>query len=94
MLTSVDLVSLDNYEQLDYMPFDPTQKRTEGTVKEIATGRVFKTTKGAPHIILRLVEDARVQEACNMKVNDLGKRGIRCLAVARTVDEGEWGCRV
>ena len=30
VLTAVDMKSLDGVEQLDYMPFDPTTKRTEG----------------------------------------------------------------
>ena len=29
-LSAVDLRSLDSIEQLDYMPFDPVLKRTEG----------------------------------------------------------------
>ena len=41
--------------QIDFMPFDPTIKRTEGTLRT-ADGKTFKTTKGAPHIILKLVE--------------------------------------
>merc|ERR1719218_48692 len=48
-LNSVDMPSMSAVEQLAYMPFDPIVKRTEGTVKEIATGKVYKTTKGAPH---------------------------------------------
>lgn len=49
VLGSVDLPSLDNYEMLDYMPFDPIEKRTEGTIKG-PDGEVFRTTKGAPHV--------------------------------------------
>lgn len=37
-----DLHRLDVYEQVDYMPFDPTIKRTEGTVRHKETGEVFK----------------------------------------------------
>ena len=55
VLTSADLTQLDGYEQVDFMPFDPTVKRTEGTLRG-PDGKVFKTTKGAPHIILKLVE--------------------------------------
>ena len=32
--------------------------RTEGTVKDRVTGVVFKTTKGAPHVILQLVHNS------------------------------------
>jgi H+-transporting ATPase len=55
VLTSADLLALDVYEQIDFMPFDPTIKRTEGTLRG-PDGKVFKTTKGAPHIILKLIE--------------------------------------
>lgn len=41
--------SLDLVEQTAYMPFDPIVKRTEGTLRETATGKVFKTTKGGKH---------------------------------------------
>ena len=32
--------------------------RTEGTVRDQVTGAVFKVTKGAPHVILKLVQKA------------------------------------
>jgi hypothetical protein len=31
--------------------------RTEGTVTDRVTGVTFKTTKGAPHVILKLVHN-------------------------------------
>ena len=33
-MNAVDLPSLDSVQQLEYMPFDPIVKRTEGTVRE------------------------------------------------------------
>ena len=50
----VPVGSLDLVEQTAYMPFDPIVKRTEGTVKEVATGKVFKTTKGGEDQLLPL----------------------------------------
>ena len=47
--------SFPQVEQLEYMPFDPIVKRTEGTIKDLATGKTYKTTKGAPHVLLKLV---------------------------------------
>jgi H+-transporting ATPase len=75
-------------DQLNYLPFDPIVKRTEGTVKDTKTGEVFKTTKGAPHVLLKLLkgeEAEHVHHACENDVKSLGARGIRCLAVTRTV---------
>lgn len=90
VLSQADLKSLDSVEQLDYMPFDPIVKRTEGTVKDKKTGKTFKTTKGAPHVLLKLITDEKVIHKCEHDVTSFGARGIRCLAVARTDDNGEW----
>lgn len=51
----VDMASLDEVEQVAYMPFDPVVKRTEGTLRGKGSTQQFKTTKGAPHVILTLV---------------------------------------
>jgi len=90
VLGQADLKSLDSVEQLDYMPFDPVVKRTEGTVKDKKTGKNFKTTKGAPHVLLKLIHDEKIIHKCEHDVTSFGARGIRCLAVARTDDNGEW----
>jgi len=93
-LNAVDLASLENMEQLAYMPFDPVVKRTEGTVKDTTTGKVYKTTKGAPHVLLKLVLESgpndAVVEAVERDVHRFGLRGIRSMAVARTNDDGKW----
>ncbi len=97
-LTAVDLPSLDVIEQLSYMPFDPIVKRTEGTVRDLTNGKEFKTSKGAPHIILKLVigsmqSKSAIDELTTAVENDvsaLGLRGIRSLAVAKTNDDGKW----
>ena len=98
VLNAVDMPSMDAVEQSAYMPFDPIVKRTEGTIKEIATGKTYKTTKGAPHVILNIVKSTSKDEAAFAALNKdvetyvftLGSRGIRSLAVAKTNDNGEW----
>lgn len=89
-LSAVDMGSLDLVEQLDYMPFDPIVKRTEGTVRDRKTGKVFKTSKGAPHVISALVGDSGIDMKVERDVHLLGQRGIRSLAVAKTNDKGKW----
>jgi H+-transporting ATPase len=91
ILGNVKMELLDNFEQTDYMPFDPEVKRTEGTVKDLKTGEVFKTSKGAPHIILRLLGSGheKTQNSVERDVARLGEKGIRTLAVARTVSGTE-----
>merc|ERR1719156_84981 len=95
----VDLKSMECIEQLDYLPFDPIIKRTEGTVKDnskkINGGNSFKTSKGAPQVLLKLVEsaggcDAAMKKTIEKDVTDLGKRGIRAIAVAKTDESGVW----
>jgi H+-transporting ATPase len=90
VLGSADLDSLDTVEQLDYMPFDPVLKRTEGTIRDLRTGEVFKVTKGAPHVLEKLVSDHVVHTLVDRDIKTLGEKGIRCLAVAKTNASGEW----
>jgi len=94
VLSQADLPSLSNVVQTDFMPFDPIHKRTEGTIREtLSNGRVveYKTTKGAPHVIAHLCEqDTSVVDRCEKDVHDMGERGIRALAVAKTDETGSW----
>mmetsp|Transcript_39283 Transcript_39283/g.111218 ORF Transcript_39283/g.111218 Transcript_39283/m.111218 type:complete len:1040 (+) Transcript_39283:189-3308(+) len=92
VLTSADLSSLNGVQMLDHVPFDPTVKRTESTVKD-TNGEVIKVSKGAPNILIKLLQGSRlsdVEARLNAQVEALAMRGIRCLAVARTNSEGEW----
>merc|ERR1719345_687089 len=95
----VDLKSMECIEQLDYLPFDPIIKRTEGTVKDksgkINNGAKFKTSKGAPQVLLKLVHEAggcddALKKNITNDVTQLGKRGIRAIAVAKTDERGVW----
>ncbi|GFR41408.1 hypothetical protein Agub_g2091 [Astrephomene gubernaculifera] len=85
VLGSADLSALNDYQQLEYMPFDARFKRTESTIKA-PDGRVFKVTKGAPHVILALLPrtDYAIIQAVEAHVRALGQRGIRALAVAKS----------
>merc|ERR1711988_1166073 len=89
----VDLKSMECMEQLDYLPFDPIIKRTEGTVidtsKKIDGGKKFKTSKGAPQVLLKLIKksggcDEALAKKIEADVTELGKRGIRAISVAKT----------
>ena len=51
---------------------------------------VYKCSKGAPHIILRLGGDHAITEVVEKDVAVLGNRGVRCLAVAKTDANGKW----
>jgi H+-transporting ATPase len=90
ILSHADIKSLGNVEQTDFMPFDPTVKRTEGTIRDLVTGQDYKTTKGAPHVIMMLSNNEVVNKKCEADVTSFGLRGVRCLAVAKTDQEGKW----
>ncbi len=47
------------------MPFDPMVKRTEGTIEE--KGVTYKTTKGAPHVLLKLCDNHEVSFRASLK---------------------------
>mmetsp|Transcript_25348 Transcript_25348/g.42480 ORF Transcript_25348/g.42480 Transcript_25348/m.42480 type:complete len:914 (+) Transcript_25348:267-3008(+) len=84
VLNAIDLTPLDAYQQPEFMPFDPTIKRTEATLIG-PDGTSFKVTKGAPHVLLLMAHNH--DQICNeveSKVLELAKRGIRSLAVAKT----------
>jgi H+-transporting ATPase len=48
-------------------------QRTEGTVTDNKTGKTFKTTKGAPHVLLKLVNNPEVHKRCEADVEALGR---------------------
>ncbi|PSC73000.1 p-type h+-atpase isoform C [Micractinium conductrix] len=86
VLGAVDLPGLDKYTLIDHSPFDPTIKRTEGHLRA-PDGSEFKTTKGAPQIIAKLCgaeDNPEMKMRVEAEVANLGSRGIRSLAVART----------
>jgi H+-transporting ATPase len=85
-----DKDSLKAYDVVHFQPFDPVHKRTEATVKG-KDGKTFKTTKGAPQVILALSANAgQVKDAVNKAVDEFAARGFRSLGVARADQEGKW----
>ena len=79
------------FEQPDYVPFDPSVKRTEATLRPTNGDPEFRCTKGAPHIILQMAHNHdEIAEEVNQKIEDLAQRGTRALGVARTDAEGKW----
>lgn len=71
-----------DYEQLHFVPFDARVKRTEGTVRCKSTGSIFSVVKGAPHVIEKLASNHNVGHQMDKDVKDLGKEGIRAMAIA------------
>jgi len=73
-----------------FHPFDPVAKRTEASV-ENQQGDQFKVSKGAPQVILSLVENKEsIGPEVDQQVNLFAAHGYRALGVARTDSEGKW----
>ncbi len=80
----------DAHRATHFQPFDPVHKRTEATVTA-PDGRSFKTTKGAPQVVLALaVNAAEVQAGVDEAVQRFASKGFRSLGVARTDQGGAW----
>ncbi|RUP43094.1 plasma-membrane proton-efflux P-type ATPase [Jimgerdemannia flammicorona] len=80
--TREDQHSVPGFKVTSFLPFNPATKMTQATVANLQTQDVFKVAKGAPQVIIRLVggDDDAVRA-----VNNLARRGLRALGVARTV---------
>ena len=81
---------LKTYQILRFQPFDPVNKRTEATVKS-PDNRTFKTTKGAPQVILALDPGAdKIRSRVDEAIGEFAHRGFRSLGVARTDNDNQW----
>jgi len=83
---------LSQYQIIDRVPFDPTIKRTESTVK-MPDGSIVKISKGAIRVMLDLVknkvremseEEANEIERVNSNTKAYAARGFRCILVCVT----------
>lgn len=91
VLGAANLEECDNYEQLEFSPFDPTTKRTAATLRDKRSGETFSITKGAPHILLEMLYNKNeINDEVVDFIDDLASRGIRCLSVAKTDQQGRW----
>ncbi|KAI9488988.1 plasma-membrane proton-efflux P-type ATPase [Zychaea mexicana] len=71
------------YTASEFNPFNPVDKMSFATVQELGTRETYKVAKGAPQVIMELLNrggDAQAEEA----VNAFAHRGLRSLGVART----------
>jgi len=84
---------LSNHGVVNFRPFDPVSKRTEATIKD-PDGNQFKVSKGAPQVILSLVENEgphrELGQDIDERVNALAEKGYRALGVAKTDAQGVW----
>jgi len=80
---------LSGYEYDDYIPFDPSTKRTEGIVKNKATGKLESYTKGAPQVILDMCKPTRgLRVKVEARITELAQNGVRALGIAKKNETG------
>lgn len=74
------------YKVKSFRPFDPTEKMSRATILDNSTQSTFKVAKGAPQVILDLVQQSSGQtmEMAERVVIEFASRGLRALGVART----------
>jgi len=82
--------TLDKYEIVEFMPFDPVSKRTEAIVKDV-DGNRFKVAKGAPQAILYLASNKnKIAERIDEHVDEFAANGYRALGVAKSEKNDKW----
>ena len=82
---------IEQFTELDFVPFDPTSKKTVATVRS-PNGDVFKTCKGMTNIVLDMCPtSSETRRMVIDAVQELADRGYRALGVAKTnAKTGEW----
>lgn len=89
-----DEKQLDQYKSVDFIPFDPINKKTVGVVTS-PDGRTLRFAKGAPQVISALCgmgekpDTTKASQDYFGKVADLARHGIRALGVASSDDDGK-----
>ncbi|KAH9670570.1 ATPase 11 plasma membrane-type-related [Citrus sinensis] len=87
LLTLISLLLTINKARADiqevhFLPFDPTGKRTALTYID-SEGKMHRVTKGAPEQILNLVHNkSEIGRRINAVIDKFAERGLRSLAVA------------
>ncbi|TWU21437.1 Calcium-transporting ATPase 1 [Novipirellula galeiformis] len=90
ILAECDSATTAPYQVVHFQPFDPVHKRTEATV-HARDGGEFKTSKGAPQVILDLLPDAEaIRGSVNDAVDQFAARGFRSLGVAQWDAHNGW----
>ncbi|KAG0209023.1 plasma membrane H+-ATPase [Mortierella sp. GBA30] len=80
-------------EQMDFIPFNPTDKRTQMTYRRLSDNTVHRVSKGMSSIILDLCTRNKTDDQIaqmHADVDEFARRGLRALAVAmEEVPEGQ-----
>ncbi len=78
-------INLKQYKVIKFTPFDAAQKRTIAEIR--FDNNTFEVSKGAPQVILNLVQNPTLHKQVEGKVNQLGTQGYRTLGVAKKTND-------
>ncbi|HSH51737.1 MAG TPA: plasma-membrane proton-efflux P-type ATPase, partial [Bacteroidales bacterium] len=82
--------TLKKYKIKNFIPFDPSSKRTEAEVEDESQNQ-FKVSKGAPQVIMNLaVKNDETKKKITDKIDEYASKGYRTLGVAKTDINGDW----
>lgn len=76
------------YKTTQFIPFDPKHKRSEARIEY--NNNTFQVSKGAPQVILELVNNPEITQQVEREVDRLATAGYRALGVARKEQGGLW----
>ncbi|WP_050805539.1 plasma-membrane proton-efflux P-type ATPase [Legionella drancourtii] len=82
------IINLNKYETLKFIPFDSRKKRTEATIKQDNIS--FQVAKGAPQVILELVQQPEMKKQVENAIDRLANEGYRALGIARKDNNDKW----
>eukprot|EP01134_Creolimax_fragrantissima_P006885 CFRG6885T1 len=78
----------DEYVCIKYVPFNPNDKRTIATIREQATRRTFRVSKGAPQVILQMANNyEEIKSTFDERILQYARRGYRALGVGYSEKE-------
>eukprot|EP00026_Physarum_polycephalum_P000851 Phypoly_transcript_00852.p1 GENE.Phypoly_transcript_00852~~Phypoly_transcript_00852.p1 ORF type:complete len:1188 (+),score=342.28 Phypoly_transcript_00852:248-3565(+) len=80
---------IKEYKIVDFIPFDPTSKRTLAKVQS-NNGESFRVAKGAPQIILdKATNNKEIAQEIEAKINEFAESGYRTIGVGRATGDGD-----
>ena len=79
-------ISHNEYKQVSYTPFDPSQKRTEAIIE--SGGKRFRSAKGAAQVIMTLCSGLTKETIDEIKktIDGFSRKGYRTIAVASSAE--------
>lgn len=84
-------IDLTEYEEQKFIPFNPTDKRTEATLVHKETGEILLASKGAPQVMIDLAHNAdEIREEQEAIIDDFARRSLRAIGVACKKGDGPW----